>query len=199
MNPDIAVALVGLTSTLCTLLAGFLGKFYFDKRKENKKKESFAGIASDMHKVYMHLNRVVYKCGSLRAMVMYTENGGGKPTIGGQLFVSIVYEVFSQAGSVRDIFQKVRVDESYVEMLGYMMSNEEKRTIVITERLKNCLLRNIYKEAGTEMAIVYLIKETDKRLYYASFNFPHSELSSELLFHCDLEANGIIQLFKDVK
>lgn len=198
MNPDIAVALIGLGSTLATLAFTFAGKLFWDYRK-NGKSETFTRVVSDMHKVYAHLNSVVYKCGSSRAMVMYTENGGGKPTIGSQLFVSIVFEVHAACPSIREGFQRVRVDHSYVQMLGHMLSNPNKRTTVIASRMDDCLLKNIYKEAGTEMSIVYLVKQTDKRMYYASFNFPHENLTGELLYHCDLEAAALIRIFSKAK
>lgn len=199
MSDAVLVALIGAASGGLPVILGFIGKYYFDKTKE-KKAQSFNNVIPKMHNVYHHLNNIVAHYGSKRAMVMYVENGGGRPSIGSKLFVSIAYEVFTKASqSIREAFQRVQIDDSYITMLGYMMSNHGNRTISVTSQMPDCLLRNVYLEAGTAMSIVYLVKITDTKLYYASFNFPHEELSDNLLYHCDLEAAAIRNLFKDLK
>lgn len=163
-------------------------------------KRTFSDVLPNIHNVYHHLNEVTVRLGSSRSMVMYTENGGGKPSIGSQLYVSIVYESYSaDGGSIRNKFQRVRVDQAYCEMLGYMLTNTERRTVTITSRMPQCMLRDLYINSGTEMSFIYLIKETETRLYYASFNFPHAVLDPHLLYECDLKANQIAQLFREVE
>lgn len=165
-----------------------------------EEKKTFTSVLPDMHDVYAHLNEVMVRLGGNRCLVMYTENGGGRPTIGSQLYASIVYEVYThQCGSIRKQIQRKQVDESYVKMLGYMVSNVEKRTNVVTAQMPPCMLRDIYERSGVKMSFVYLIKETESRLYYASFNFPHDILDPSLIYECDIKANQIAQLFKHME
>lgn len=168
--------------------------------KSREDATSFTNILPNMHMVYTHLNEVMVRLGGSRCMVMYTENGGGMPNIGSQLYVSVVYEVFtSLCGSIRNMMQRKLVDEAYVTMLGYMITNPGQRTIVVTELMPPCMLRDIYEKSGVKMSLVYLIKQTDARLYYASFNFPHTDNNPQLIYECDIKANQIAQLFTDME
>lgn len=194
---DIYSAAIGTFGGISVALITTFGPTLVDRLKKRKERTYRATIPK-IHDVYMHLNNVVSKLGSSRAMIMYTENGGGQPTVGAQLYVSIVYEVVHFTHSIRNAFQRIRLDENYIRMLKYMQEDPDGRTIVMTDQMPDCLLKKIYLEAGTEMAILYRVQETKKRLFYASFNFPHNNLSSNLIYHCDLEAAAIRNLFKSV-
>lgn len=197
MSLDLYSAAIGTFGGIAVALITTFGPALTDRIKKRKLR-TFKATIPAIHDVYQHLNTVVNRLGSSRAMVMYTENGGGKPSVGAQLYVSIVYEVVHFTHSIRNMFQRIRVDENYVRMLKYMHDDQDGRTIVVADQMPPCLLKQIYLEAGTKMSILYLVKETKKRLYYCSFNFPHDQLTSELIYHCDLEASAIKRLFHAV-
>lgn len=197
MSLDLYSTAIGTFGGIAVALITTFGPALNDKIKKRRFR-TFKATIPAIHDVYQHLNTVVNRLGSTRAMVMYTENGGGRPSVGAQLYVSIVYEVVHFTHSIRNMFQRIRVDENYVRMLKYMYDDQAGRTIVVADQLPPCLLKQIYVEAGTKMSILYLVKETKKRLYYCSFNFPHDQLTSELIYHCDLEAAAIKGLFHSV-
>lgn len=197
MSLDLYSAAIGTFGGIAVALITTFGPALTDRIKKRKLR-TFKATIPAIHDVYQHLNTVVNRLGSSRAMVMYTENGGGKPSVGAQLYVSIVYEVVHFTHSIRNMFQRIRVDENYVRMLKYLYDDPDGRTIVVADQMPPCLLKQIYLEAGTKMSILYLVKETKKRLYYASFNFPHDQITSELIYHCDLEAAAIKRLFHAV-
>lgn len=190
-------AFAGIAVAAISTFGPTLSNTWLERRKLSK--ANFTDVFDRIRRVYGILNDTVSRIGSERAMVMYTENNGGIPQVGCQLYVTIVNEVYHHAGqSISADFRRYPIDESYAGMLGVMLGNERRKVIVVTKYLPPCLLKQIYEHAGTKMSIVCVVKETKRKLYYASFNFRHDNWTDELEYDCDLQVNKLRQLFKDV-
>lgn len=201
MSIDLFSAALGAGGVLAVAITTFgptISKIWWAKyeAKNAHPGDSFEAAISKTHNVYAILNHAISSFGASRAMVLCTENNGGIPHVGSQLYMSIIYEQYLRGGhSVREDMQRLLIDDEYVRMIGLMQTSQKASVAMITDRMNKCMQKQMFDDAGTKLAFMYIVKASDKRLYFVSFEFNHQAWSDELEYHCDVEANRIRQIF----
>lgn len=201
MTIDVLSAALGAGGVLAVSIATFgptLAKIWWARYEERHATpgEDFERAINRTHDIYAVLNHITNRHGAKGAMVICTENNGGIPHAGSQLYMSVVYEQCNnQRVSVKETLQRQMLDGEYVRMVALALSSHNGRVALITRKMEKCMQKQIHEDTGTKLSFFYVIKASDRRLYFVSFEFDHENWTSELEYHCDFEANKIRQIF----
>ena len=188
MNSNVLVTLI---QTIGEIVISLLGK------SGGKEKNLFIEAIESMHEVYSCLNDVVSHNGCSRAMLLYSENGGGIPQGRSDLFVTISHEIHTEAESIRHEVQRLPVDFDYIQLLQALLNSKEGILFIETEKMNQGLLKDIYIKAGTAQSLIFRLTETKNKLYYCSFNFKKDHpVTDECFRNCTLQASKIKKIIK---
>lgn len=144
------------------------------ERRDKKKKRKITDVLSRIHEVYHTLNVILRETAANRVVILRAENGGDIPTVGKDLYSSIVYEAFDrELGSVKNRWQRQPLDEEYVRML---LEVAQKNHISIrTAKLKACPLKDLYEANQVSAAEIYKVKAKEGAFYYLALHFKNEE------------------------
>ncbi len=216
MDKEVLIVIVSSVTTLLVTFGSLFAKAYVARAREQRlareaakaeqiklaeraAKETYSRMLPARHEVYGVLNKVVAEYGATRALVLFTENGGGRPNMSSDLKLSIAYEIYSGGATpVSEVFQRVYVDAIYTSMLDQLIRSPTRSLLLMTRDLPNCQLKQVYIDNKIQMSLVYKVCETEKRFWYASFNFTHDNTPSELLNHAGIAADQLRSVFLDV-
>jgi len=147
--------------------------------------------------IYQSMNRVINESEVERVVIMKAENGGGKPKVGGHLYISAIMEVGnnSKVSRLTD-YNRLKADAGYVELLADLLS--KFKVSLVTDELADSLIKKIYLGEKVKYADAYFIHATDEAVYYclfitnkdAVFNNPETALLLEVT------VNYIANIFK---
>jgi hypothetical protein len=111
-----------LLAVVSSSFFGYMMKKIFDDVRvwiKSKTQDPFNSILPKIHEVYLILNSTMREVGCQSALIIKTENGGGKPKLGNPLYASILYETFDYPlSSMKQGLQKELLDASYIEILS---------------------------------------------------------------------------------
>ena len=193
MDSDIIIAIIGFFGLATTSIGTLIAKDLIDKNKANRR-DSFKRIIPDLHRVYHHLHEVVSRCKSTRAMVLYTENGGGIPSPRSDLFVTVSFEAHNGTQPIREICQRQPCDEEYIKMLGVLLNSDY--LVVQADLMPPCMLKDLYSQTGTKVSLLFIVCRTQTKFHYCSFNFKEdTPITKEVFQRCKLEATAIKDIF----
>ena len=135
----------------------------------------------DAAKIYHILNDNATRMKTDRCLVLYTSNGGGIPSAGNPLYVSILYEIVRRNGlrPIAGEFQSVPLDGSYIELLSKVIETKEPGIHGKTKELEPGMLRQIYEEEGVTQFYIGKITGTQKRFYFYSMRWMDQEAPTE--------------------
>lgn len=177
------ITALGLGTAIPKLIDWYIA---YKKRKEAleyKKSEednAFTAIFDAIHEVYYTLLTILRDTKAHRVVVLKTTNGGGRPTLTGRLYSSVIYEAFENPlTSVKENWQKQELDPAYMELLFNM--NKTGRISVITETMQKGILRDLYLAEGIKKSWIYKIYERENEYIYISLNFTEVELEEPAL------------------
>lgn len=162
-----------LTIVFSSGLTLFLTKEGVSAFKEWKKqrKSKFNTVLPRVSDVYEEMNDLLNQVGAGRVLVLKAHNGGGRPSIGTQLFSSAVYEVWGDLKSVKESWQNQPLDEEYTQLLVQL---EAKGTLYMnTTDMGDGVLKQLYFASHILHSVVVKIGQDEKNLYYMSINFSH--------------------------
>jgi len=138
-------------------------------RKEKKSK--FNSVLPKVSEVYEEMNGLLNTVKAGRVIVLKAHNGGGRPSVGTQLYSSAVYEVWGDLSSVKDSWQNQPLDEEYTQLLVQL---ESKGVLYMdTKKMLDGVLKQLYFASHILHSVVVKIAQDEKNLYYMSINFSH--------------------------
>jgi hypothetical protein len=141
------------------------------KRNDMKSSNSFSNMFKDISLIHDILNSLSSTTPAHRIMILKTTNGGGKPTLTGTLYSSIIYESYDRPlKSIKGRWQRQMLDQSYLSIL-FKMEGNDGRLIIKTTALKPGILKDLYNTHGVEESHIYRIVAREKEYIYLSANF----------------------------
>lgn len=175
----IIVASVGVIGSLTTVAL----KYYLDNKKKikaDKEKHRFVNIIPAMSELYTILQEVIVNSEADRVMILKTENNGGRPRFGCQLFSSVLYEIItSNLESKKNSWQRRPLDQEYTELLTNMMSHSELYyEFVLNDLMDASLLKDIYERDGVNRSVIQVLAEREKTLVYIALNWKSDKMLS---------------------
>lgn len=146
-----------------------------EERRRQYLMEFRAGVSATS-KVYRALQDLVEQTGALRALVLRTEDHGGKPSPGVPLYSTVAHEV-PRTGQphVSDVWARVKLDAAYNAQVDRLL--ETQHIYVVTEDLpKGSQLRTVYENFGVLEADIFAIGVSNRVFAYASVNYDEQAL-----------------------
>ena len=143
-----------------------------------RRDDPFTDTMEQVHKCYTILNTLQRETHASRVVILATTNGGGVPTLGKNLYSSVLYEVCDlPLRPVKRRWQKQVLDAHYTEAL-MRMNGSGYHELITEEMPEGTLLHDLYEGEGVELGRIYRIYEGRTRFIYLSMNFTDtSELS----------------------
>lgn len=163
-----------LTGGIGVAILGLIGQvlmWYLNSIKHVEKSYTLTKTVNleNIPEIQPILNRVIDDTCIQRALVMKTENGGGKPRLGAHLYASILYEAFkAPLSSTKNDYQRILVDDMYVKMLSDIGPTTHNNLSV--NKMKEGLLKRIYLRDSVKYSEVYYLAETDDSFIYMTFS-----------------------------
>lgn len=162
--------------------------------KDKNRRGSIPNVLGRIHEVYHTLNVILKESGAHRVLISRSENGGAVPTVGKDIYTTVVYEVFDrELGSIKQFWQKQPLDEQYIQMLSQLV--EEGHVTVITEKMAPSYKKDMYENDGVVRGEIYKIKTKPGQLYYLSAHFKDMEAVKEQSFR-NLMRHSVQELAK---
>lgn len=194
---SILIALIGsgvLSTILVTSKDVWMAWFQKKKKSDNEKAKLYL---QNRLNIYDILNKVRAKVKSPRALILFTENSGGLPTLGSQLYVSIIYEsTDSEMESIKDDIQHLLTDEAYDNMLSTLVEQGEFGSN--TKDLECGMLKSYYESSDVAQTYIVPILQTETKFYYMSVSWTDESVNpSNLKIHIKSAANNIRQLLQN--
>ena len=158
------------------LLGGFVAfmvKVSYDKYKDakkGKKKNEFKTAYETVTELHYNLDYILSETSAERALILKSENGGGKPRIDAHLYSSVIHEAFNGLPSIKDKWQRQRIDADYSKLLSEL-TNRKIYTIFVEDLEDKSILKDNYISAGIKMSRVIELYEDDKKYIYMSLNY----------------------------
>lgn len=141
------------------------------KQWKKKNKTRFNTVLPRVSEVYEEMNALLNTVKAGRVIVLKAHNGGGRPSVGTQLYSSAVYEVWGDLSSVKDSWQNQPLDEEYTQLLVQL---ESKGVLYMdTKEMDDGVLKQLYFASHILHSVVVKIAQDEKSLYYMSINFSH--------------------------
>lgn len=175
MDSTVLVAALSFAGIALPILAKFI--YDYRAKKANKEKHKFVNIIPAMNSLYEILSTMSFKSGAKRALVLKTENNGGRPRLGCALYSSVLYEVrSSNLPAVKPTWQRQMLDEEYTELLTHMMGGKDMAYhFHISDMDEDSILKTVYQSTGVKQAFVIGICERPKTFVYLSLTFAEDE------------------------
>lgn len=124
-----------------------------------------------MHEVYTTLSVMLKELGAARVLVLRSENGGGLPQPGAQLYSSVVYEAVNPPlQPIRGQWQGQQIDQEYITLLENVCHTKYV-CLDTTEMVEESLLGNLYRAHGITFAEVALLQISKGHVLYLSINY----------------------------
>lgn len=123
--------------------------------------------------IYEYLQELQSKTNSVRINIFRSENGGGIPRIDGEVYITLLYEVYDHTGtSMKEVIQRRPADGFHsTKILSPLASSKvEKPLFLETDKLRG-QIKNIYEAEGYRYSIVHKLDSNDKRMIYIGFFF----------------------------
>jgi len=166
-----------------TEVARFFNNIIVSPRKQIRK---VVNIYDEMHAVLEETNVE-------RFLIFKAHNGGGVITPNGELYVSTLYEDYTDPFiSVKADYQKLPVDVVYAKMLLEIIKN--KKVDYKIEEVPEGILKEIYLKEGVRRSLIYFLGQDRKNVYFCSCATSQDIIYDEITV--DLAVNKIKQNIK---
>ena len=142
------------------------------KRRQQKQEQrnTWTRMFSDIHEVYATLNVIVNETNAHRALILRTNNGGGKPKLTGKLYSSVIYESYeAPLKSIRNDWQDQLLDKAYMQLLYEM--DKIGYIEVHVDKLEEGTLRDLYTSQSIQYSQIYRMCQRENVYIYLSINF----------------------------
>lgn len=128
-----------------------------------------------------------------RALILYTEDSGGLPTLGSQLYISILYESSdSDIPNIKSDVQHLMTDGHYDSLLSELLAEGSYHGV--TSDMPDGLLKDFYVASGICESLVLPILQTKSKFYYLSVAWNTCDNVNEGKIYAKSAANNIKEL-----
>lgn len=130
-----------------------------------KNNGAFSRTLPLMHRVYESIFALKSSIDASSVVVCASENGGGVPTVGSQLYSSLLYEVNDATMQpIRESWQRQQLDLEYVGILSTMLTVGP--TEIHTADMQGGILKDLFLRHNIESAVFVKVAETSRKLIY---------------------------------
>lgn len=136
-------------------------------------KSIIQSVTADIANILYFMDDVILKTDAAKVVLLKCHNGGDVPNISGPLYSTVLYEA-KRPGEERvaDRWQKQPLDEQYILML--MRLFKEKKIVISTSELKECILKDIYVSSGVIFSKVVEVYVSQGKYFYLSVVYKKS-------------------------
>lgn len=118
-------------------------------------------VISGKKDVYDKIRRLRRVLNASRVLVLYTENGGGIPSVSGPLFSTVEFESLSDSlNTVSDKWHHVKCDSNYISLM-YEMINNGEIVLDVENGMDPGVLKQFYKRTRVKKAAVVPITQLE--------------------------------------
>lgn len=154
-----SAGIVVLVTTVGNLIAKHLDRN--DRYKRSIKKIS---------EIYDSFNRVIDESNAERVLILKSSNGGGKPSPGSDLYVSVIHEMsIKGVEQIKHQHQKILIDETYLKIIQRIIS-ERSIEIRVEELPENSFLRLLNDQEGFKQLYFFEIKSNADNYFFGIFS-----------------------------
>lgn len=154
-----SAGIVVLVTTVGNLIAKYLDR-------NNQYKRSIKKIAE----IYDSFNRVIDESNAERVLILKSSNGGGKPSPGSDLYVSVIHEMSVKGvEQIKNQHQKILIDEAYLKIIQRIIS-ERSVEIRVGELPENSFLRLLNDQEGFKQLYFFEIKSNADNYFFGIFS-----------------------------
>jgi len=135
-----------------------------------RREHSFTTVLPKIHEVYTVLNNIKREVGAHRVMILSSEDGGGVPRVGCQLYTSVVYETFdAPLRALRARWQRQPLDEQYIKLLTDIVVNGE--STFVPSMAEEGILKDLHDAQKLVASRYYRLIDREKEVLYLSCSF----------------------------
>lgn len=164
-----------------------------DKKRTYQK--TLAGISS----IYDTFNRVIDDSAAHRVLILKSSNGGSRPTIGNNLYVSVLHEMSTPGvGQIKSQYQAIHVDETYIRLLQQLTEKREIE-LKVSEMEKGSFLRLTYEKELLKAVYMFEIKGDGDNYYFGSFSTQAEEFTDNDRLAFRLAIDRLRKIFANEK
>jgi len=169
LNSGVAIAIVTIVGQTILTIINRSAKDRKTEEVSEKPEHLHDTVFEDLLEIQQVIERLLNKTTIHGVHVMKTENGGGRPRVGNNIYISILYEAIKDhTYSSKDDYQKMLIDEAYVRLLNTIGSTSPI-SLKVSE-MEEGMLKRIFDNVGIKYAEMYFIGETDTAFYYLSIS-----------------------------
>lgn len=143
---------------------------YYKKRQSNRFEKGLIEALNDKIEIHDYLSSLKHETGSPSAVLTESKNGGGIPTGGNPVYISIFDEANdSDMRSIKKDVQNMPTDMAYNRMLLRLLENNF--VFLKTDEMIEGFLKEFYQAEGIKCAYIYKVGSLNNRLYYLSLKW----------------------------
>jgi len=196
---DFTAVTVTLITAVLAPVAVLMARAWAESRAARFNKP-FSNMLPKIQEVYNILNQVVAMDGCARAIVLKSENGGGRPRLGSDLYSSVLYEVYGPSRKpVRTSWFRQLLDQGYIKVLSELIAAPNGQLTVTPEAFKDSTVQDIYNADAIDTIRLATLAEKENCYLYASFTFAgrNGLLDAEERLALQEAVNKLRALFKE--
>lgn len=160
-----------------TIIGATYLKYYLDKKKP-KREHAIKEYIKITDKIYKIISDTSKDLNASRILIFKTENGGGIPRLGSQLYSSIMFESNDPPlKSIKEDWQRRLIDQEYINVLSATLNGDVVR--ITTADLPESQLKYIYEAAGIKNAAVFNLFSDDKCYVCCSIAYTKPFMNSD--------------------
>ena len=126
-------------------------------------------VFDDLPEIQQIIERLLNKTKISGVHFIKTENGGGRPRLGTNIYLSIKYEAVKDSLYLSKVdYQKMLIDEPYIRMLNNI-GTTQPLVLSVTD-MEDGMLKRIFDNVGIKYVEMYFIGETDTAFFYVSLS-----------------------------
>lgn len=138
--------------------------------RRQQRERAFSRVLPKIHQVYAILNSIKREVGAHRVMILSSENGGGRPRLGCQLYTSVVYETFdTPLQGLRSKWQRRPLDEQYIKLLSEIVANGQATFVPAVA--EDGVLKDMHDAQQIKASRYYELIERETQVLYLACAF----------------------------
>lgn len=138
--------------------------------KQVEKRQRYKKAIGKISEIYDVFNRVIDDSNADRVLILKGSNGGGRPTIGSNLYVSVLHEMSVKGiEQIKGQYQNILVDDAYIRLMQKLIETREIE-IQTKELPENSFVRLTYEKENLKHSYLYEIKANANTYFFGSFS-----------------------------
>lgn len=168
--------------------------------KAIERKSRYKKAILQIGEIYDVFNHVIDDSCADRILILKGSNGGSRPTIGSNLYVSVLHEASTKGvGQIKSQYQQIHVDDSYIRLLQSIIEKNEV-SLSIDTLPEDSFLRLTYEKEQLMHSYLFEIKGDGDNYYFGSFSTQNPQgFTSEDKLAFRLAIDRLRKIYKNEK